>query len=114
LPRGSGYSAIEPDRRDRDRADHRNALSRDRSAGVTGSINLRGGFVASAAFLLVPPRQAEGYATDALGVNNGIIQGIVGFVPGRVRQAFGFASSGDVLVPDSPSLGPAALTVWPG
>lgn len=34
--------------------------------------------------------QAEGDATDALGVNNGTIQGAVGFVPGRVGQAFSF------------------------
>jgi len=54
--------------------------------------------------------QAEGDATDALGVNNGINRGAL-FVPGRIGQAFGFTAFDDVLVPDSPSLRPATLTV---
>src|SRR5262249_30729031 len=54
--------------------------------------------------------QAEGDATDALSANNGTNQG-ASFVPGRVGQAFGFAGSGEVLVPSSASLQPSTITV---
>jgi hypothetical protein len=121
------------------------------AADVAGAINMPGGFVASAAFRLIPPDpivppspidvqvflaadssgnitasasqpqglvswwQAEGDATDAAGINNGIIQGAVSFIPGRVGQAFSFPVLSDIpsniLVPDSPSLRPAAVTV---
>ena len=123
---------------------------RYRVTGATNdsaSITMPGGFVASAAFQLIPPTpiipptainvqvsltadssgnvtapasqpqglvswwQAEGDATDALGVNNGTIQGTVSFVPGRVGQAFQFSGLSDVFVPDSPSLDTATVTV---
>ena len=54
---------------------------------------------------------AEGDATDATGLNNGTIEGSVSFVSGRVGEAFQFSNAGDVMVPDSPSLRPAAVTV---
>ena len=54
--------------------------------------------------------QAEGDATDALGNNNGTLQGTVGFVPGRVGQAFSFAGAGYVEVAASPTLQPATVT----
>jgi len=78
-------------------------LAADSSGNVTASGSQPEG--------LVGWWQAEGDATDALGVSNNIAnQGAV-FVPGRVEQAFGFAGSGNVLVPDSPSLRPDTLTV---
>jgi concanavalin A-like lectin/glucanase superfamily protein len=55
--------------------------------------------------------QAEGDATDALGINNGTIQGTLGFVPGRVGQAFGPQGTGVVEVASSPTLQPPAVTV---
>jgi 6-phosphogluconolactonase (cycloisomerase 2 family) len=55
--------------------------------------------------------KAEGSAADATGLNNGSVQGTISFVPGRVGQAFGLSGAGEVLVPDSPSLRPAAVTV---
>jgi len=57
--------------------------------------------------------QAEGDATDALGVNNATNSGAV-FVPGRVGQAFGFGAfdfTPYVEAPGSPSLQPANVTV---
>lgn len=57
--------------------------------------------------------QAEGDATDALGVNNANNSGAM-FVPGRVGQAFGFGVFDFipyVEAPSSPSLQPAAVTV---
>jgi hypothetical protein len=55
--------------------------------------------------------KAEGDAADATGLNNGTIEGSVSFVTGRVGEAFQFSNTGDVMVPDSPSLRPAAVTV---
>jgi parallel beta-helix repeat protein len=49
--------------------------------------------------------QAEGNATDALGLNNGSLQGGVTFTTGEVGQAFSFdGATGSVIIPDSPSL----------
>jgi hypothetical protein len=91
------------------------------SAQVQGSVGLApNGQIVSANVLqdaLVSWWQAEGNANDAMGVNNGTNEG-ASFIPsGRVGQAFGFPGIacdgcyGDVLVPDSPSLGPATVTV---
>jgi hypothetical protein len=47
----------------------------------------------------------EGNANDALGANNGAVQGGTTFAPGMVGQAFSFdPASGTVIVPDSSSL----------
>ena len=59
--------------------------------------------------------QAEGDATDALGMKNGVNHGVL-FGPGRVGQAFEFVPPVSTLpnnidVPNSPSLQPPALTV---
>jgi hypothetical protein len=57
--------------------------------------------------------QAEGDATDALGINNATNHGAV-FVAGRVGQAFGFGPfdfTQYVEAPSSPSLQPATVTV---
>jgi len=49
--------------------------------------------------------QGEGNADDFTGVNNGVLQGGLGFAAGEVGQAFAFtATNQDVLVPASPSL----------
>jgi hypothetical protein len=63
--------------------------------------------------------RAEGDATDALGFNNGTIQGNVTFEPGRFGQAFHFegATGEGVHIPASPSLnvgagGGLTLTAW--
>jgi len=120
------------------------------ATSVSGSITMPGGFVANAAFQLVPPDpivppspinvqvflsadssgnvtapaaqpqglvswwQAEGDATDALGVNNGTDNGVP-FVPGRVGLAFNFPLVDQIIpnisAPRSASLEPAAVTV---
>jgi tetratricopeptide (TPR) repeat protein len=47
----------------------------------------------------------EGNANDSIGANNGVLEGGVTFVPGKVGQAFSFdGSTADVRVPASPSL----------
>jgi hypothetical protein len=63
--------------------------------------------------------RAEGDASDALGFNYGIIQGNVGFEPGRFGQAFHFdgATGEGVNIPASPSLnvgagGGLTLAAW--
>ena len=56
--------------------------------------------------------RAEGNALDALGANNGTLQGGATFAPGEVGQAFSFnGSSSYVSAPDSPSLRPSSLTL---
>src|SRR5580658_1310550 len=62
--------------------------------------------------------RAEGNATDAVGVNDGTLQGAVTFAPGEVGQAFSFNGvNTDVLVPDSASLdfasnAPMTIELW--
>jgi hypothetical protein len=47
----------------------------------------------------------EGNANDSVGANNGVLEGAVTFVPGKVGQAFSFdGTTADVRVPASPSL----------
>jgi tetratricopeptide (TPR) repeat protein len=47
----------------------------------------------------------EGNANDSTGANNGVLEGAVTFVPGKVGQAFSFdGTTADVRVPASPSL----------
>ncbi|HZM02851.1 MAG TPA: LamG-like jellyroll fold domain-containing protein [Candidatus Saccharimonadales bacterium] len=62
--------------------------------------------------------RAEGDATDAVGINNGVLQGAVAFAAGEVGQAFSFNGiNTDVQVPDSPSLdfasnAPMTIELW--
>ncbi len=47
----------------------------------------------------------EGNASDSAGVNNGVLQGAITFVPGEVGQAFSFdGTTADVDVPAQPDL----------
>lgn len=57
--------------------------------------------------------QAEGNGKDVLGANHGILSPLetVGFVPGRIGQAFSFNGDGYVEVPSSPALETPAVTV---
>src|SRR5260370_27126408 len=58
----------------------------------------------------------ETNAADITGTNNGVLQGGVGFVLGKVGQAFSFnGTSQYVRIADSPSLNPAgsfSLEAW--
>jgi hypothetical protein len=62
--------------------------------------------------------QAESNATDAVGINNGTLQGAVTYAPGEVGQAFSFSGiNSDVQIPDSPSLdfasnAPMTIELW--
>jgi hypothetical protein len=80
--------------------------------------NVFGGTVSSNAVLTVNPAvcvapaagltswwRADGDATDAVGTNNGTLEGGVAFAPGESGEAFNFdGSTGIVVVPDSPGL----------
>ncbi len=57
--------------------------------------------------------QAEGSGADTLGANNGILSSLepVGFVPGRIGQAFSFNDAGFVEVASTPALETPAVTV---
>jgi type VI protein secretion system component Hcp len=66
---------------------------------------------------IVSAYQADGNANDAIGSNNGAIQGNVTFVPGHQGQAFEFDGvNSAVVVPASPSLnvgtGSFTLAAW--
>ncbi|HUD84411.1 MAG TPA: hypothetical protein VMQ67_12940, partial [Candidatus Saccharimonadales bacterium] len=62
--------------------------------------------------------RAEDNATDAVGVNNGTLEGGTTFAAGEVGQAFSFNGiDSDVQVPDSPSLdfasnAPMTIELW--
>src|SRR5262249_5842055 len=69
-----------------------------------GAINPAGTSLPSAG--LVSWWQGEGNANDAAGNQPGTLVGNVGFVPGKVGQAFNFDGSSHVVVHDSPNLYP--------
>src|SRR5262249_7082724 len=61
---------------------------------------------------LVSWYKGEGNANDALGTNNGTLQGGVTFTTGEVGQAFNLNGSSYVSVPNAPSLNiTGALTI---
>ena len=83
---------------------------------VTGVVGGQGAVLDSAALVCAPVAapafvsrwNAEGDATDAIGTNNGAVQGGAGFAAGRVGQAFNFTNAPlggqAVHVNDDPSL----------
>jgi hypothetical protein len=54
---------------------------------------------------------ADGTADDSLGANNGLLQGDVKFVTGKLGQAFSFDGNSFVEVANSPTLEPSTITV---
>ena len=54
---------------------------------------------------------AEGNANDSLGANDGLLQGDVSYVAGKLGQAFSFNGNSFVEVANSPTLEPSTTTV---